>query len=214
MDSLRAERATEITSASSPSERRLFVELASTGGVVPCVRILRGKADARLMAITCVDLPAHRELLYHYSLGRDVLSLRARLQKPEAATASIAPIDAAAELMEHEVTEFFGVAFEGNPRKANMILPDGYTERPNPLSRRAGSLELRIGRNLANIVSTGATTSQSKRVAKARTGLGLAENPPLCGVACPGSCAAQDISDSCGTSSRHPGLKKGKGAGE
>jgi len=166
------------------------------------------------MAITCVDEAAFRELLYHYSLGSDVLTLRTRLWKPETTTASITTADPAAELMEHEITELFGVAFEGNPRGANMILPDGDTGIRHPLSRQQGSIEVRIDRNLANIVSTGATTQSSKRVAKVRTGLGMAENPPVCVLACPGSCATQDISDASGASSRHPGLRKRKGDGQ
>jgi NADH:ubiquinone oxidoreductase subunit C len=208
LDMLRAELDREIVSASAPSDRRMFVELSSGSAVTPCVKLLRERAGARLMTITCVDEPAFRELLYHYSLGGDVLTLRARLWKPDVTVPSIAPSDPAAELIEHEITELFGVTFEGNPRTKNMILPDGWTDVQNPLARQQGSIEVRIDRNLANIVASGATTSPSKRVAKVRTGLGLDENPPLCGTACPGSCATQDISDSSGASSRHPGLVK------
>ncbi len=212
LDMLRAELDGQITSAGAPSERRMFVELAAISAVRPSVRLLRERAGARLMTITCVDEPAFRELLYHYSLGGDVLTLRARLWKPDSSAPSITLADTAAELIEHEITELFGVTFDGNPRTKNMILPDGWTEVQNPLARQQGSIEVRIDRNLASIVATGATTTQSKRVAKVRAGMGLAENPPLCGVTCPGSCASQDLAYSSGTSSRHPGLAKKKGA--
>jgi NADH:ubiquinone oxidoreductase subunit C len=213
IEALKRAPGTEIVSASAPTGRRWFAEISSPAGLLPCVETLRGKAGARLMAITCVDEPAFRELLYHYSLGSDVLTLRTMLWKPDTVVASITPSDPAAELMEHEITELFGVAFEGNPRGANMILPDGDAGTRSPLSRQQGSIEVRIDRNLASIVSTGATTQSSKRVAKVRVGLGMAENPPVCGLACPGSCATQDISDASGASSRHPGIRKKKGDG-
>ena len=195
-----------LLSLSHPADNRWFLELDSQSAVQKAVEILASDPMARLITISCVDSPAYLELLYHVDSEHGIVTLRAKVWKP-ANGITISGIMPAAELIEHEITEMFGLAFEGNPRPDNMILSETQNEL-KPLRNRATSLETRMDGNVANIVEHGSTTAPSKRVMKSRSGIGMAENPPLCSVTCPGKNIVFEIAESTGTVARHPNLKK------
>jgi NADH:ubiquinone oxidoreductase subunit C len=196
-----------LLSISSPAENRWFLELEGAASVLQAVETLTKNFTARLITISCVDSPAFFELLYHIDVGNGVMTLRTKVWKPTNAISSIAHVMPAAELVEHEITEFFGLEFEGNPRPDNMILSDSQKEL-KPLRTKVSSLDTRMDGNVSNIVEHGSVTAPSKRVMKTRGNIGMPENPPLCSITCPGKSIVYEIADSSGTVSRHPNLKK------
>lgn len=200
----------KLHSVSCPRENRIFLELECRDGLIQAAEILAG-SKSRLMTMTCCETPAFYELLHHFDSGGKVITLRTRVWKPAAAFPSVAAIVPAAELIEHEITELYGIVFEGNPRRENMILADSQNEL-KPLRYRADTLETRIDGNVANIVEHGSTTAPSKRVMKAREGMGMPGNPPLCSVTCPAKNIVYEIAQSSGTAAKHPNLKKREGS--
>jgi len=198
-----------LLSVSCPRENRTFLELEGQEAVLQAAEVL-ARAKSRLMTVTCSEAPAYYELLYHFDSGGNVITLRAKVWKPLSAAPSVAGIIPAAELIEHEITELYGLVFEGNPRQENMILADSQNEL-KPLRYRADALETRIDGNVANIVEHGSTTAPSKRVMKAREGMGMPGNPPLCSVTCPAKNIVYEIAQSSGTAAKHPNLKKREG---
>jgi NADH:ubiquinone oxidoreductase subunit C len=201
----------EIISMAMPSEGRAFLELANPAALPQILRRLSDFHHARLITITCVESPAFHELLYHTDCGGAIVTLRVRLWKPDIMMQSAAQANPAAELIEHEISEMFGIEFEGNPRLANMILTDE-ASKFLPLRSKVSSLETRIDGNLSTLAEHGSTTAPSKRVMKSRSQMGMAENPPLCSISCPAKALAREIAEATGAASRHPGIRK-KGDG-
>jgi NADH:ubiquinone oxidoreductase subunit C len=196
-----------LLSISRPAENRWFLEIGDPSTIQSAIGMLARDFNPRLITISCVDTPAFFELLYHVDVEPGVVTLRAKVWKPINTIGSIACVMPAAELIEHEITEFFGLEFVGNPRPDNMILSDSQKEL-KPLRNKANSLETRMDGNVANIIEHGSTTAPSKRVMKTRGSIGMPENPPLCSITCPGKSIVYEIAGSLGTVSRHPNLKK------
>jgi NADH:ubiquinone oxidoreductase subunit C len=207
LNALKSALGKQLLSITSPSENRWFLELSNPAAIQPAIGILAGDFRAMLITISCVDAPAFFELLYHIEAENGVMTLRTKIWKPVNVIDSIATVLPAAELIEHEITEFFGLEFTGNPRPDNMILTDSQKEL-KPLRAKASSLETRMDANVSNIVEHGSVTAPSKRVMKTRGSIGMPENPPLCSITCPGKNIVYEIADSSGTVSRHPNLKK------
>jgi Ni,Fe-hydrogenase III component G len=196
-----------IVSVSMPSSNRCFLELGEMSGLPAAVKFLTEKYKARLMTITCFETPAYFEILHHMDVDGSVATLRSRMWKPANAIPSVAGINPAAEFIEHEIMELYGIIFDGNPRPDNMILTEEIAKL-TPLRGKVSQLDARMDTNIATIIEHGSTTAPSKRVMKVRSGMGMPEGPPLCPLKCPGKEIIFTIADDVGTVSRHPNLKK------
>jgi NADH-quinone oxidoreductase subunit C len=118
------------------------------GGRVPYVQV---KADAvaraarfvhddeelafdYLMYVTAVDYPDEDKLtlVYHYFSHRNALAAMVKVDVPRrgAAVRSIAHIYAAADWLEREVYDLFGVTFEGHPNLTRILTPEGFEGYP------------------------------------------------------------------------------------
>ena len=69
-------------------------------------------AGQRLLTMTCVDLGESFDLLYHFDLDLRMTHLRLTVPKGEAVP-SISGVYFAALIIENEVQDLFGIAFEG-----------------------------------------------------------------------------------------------------
>ncbi|MCX8176508.1 MAG: NADH-quinone oxidoreductase subunit C [Candidatus Bathyarchaeota archaeon] len=100
-----------------------------------------------LITITGVDLIKDNqfELFYHLNDGVNTFSLRIRVPRDNPNLVSIVDIIPGAVFYEREIYELFGVIFEGNPRKENFILSDGWPVDVFPL-RKDWSVEKIRGR--------------------------------------------------------------------
>ena len=101
---------------SAGAARRTCVEL-DPGDVKDAVRALHDEPTMRFVTIAAVDRGTDIDLLYTLSLGGGVVTLRARIPKETSRTETIADIVPAAELIEKEISELFGIAFSGHPRQ-------------------------------------------------------------------------------------------------
>ncbi|TLM97578.1 NADH-quinone oxidoreductase subunit C [bacterium] len=75
------------------------------------------------------------ELLYHFSGGAAVLTLRITLPYEHAVVDSICEIDLAAQLYEREAAELFGIEFTGAPSTDHLVLPDEWPVGVYPLRK-------------------------------------------------------------------------------
>jgi NADH-quinone oxidoreductase subunit C len=100
-------------------------------------RLLRDDADLAfdfLMYITAVDYPAEEKLTlaYHYFSYRDegTLLVKADVPRHGATVRSVAHIYAAADWLEREVFDLFGVTFDGHPNLKRILTPEGFKGYP------------------------------------------------------------------------------------
>ena len=75
------------------------------------------------------------ELLYHFSGGAAVFTLRVTLSYEHAVVDSICDIDMAAQLYEREAAELFGIEFAGAPNTDHLVLPDDWPAGVYPLRK-------------------------------------------------------------------------------
>jgi NADH:ubiquinone oxidoreductase subunit C len=78
--------------------------------------------EGRLSTVTAVcRKDGETELIYHYMLEGEAINVRARTRGKT--IASVAPVTKAAEWIEREIHDFFGVSFEGHPGLERLLRP-------------------------------------------------------------------------------------------
>ena len=86
----------------------------------------------------------------------------------------------AAEFIEHEVQEFFGITFQGNPRESNLILPDDWSAEEHPLAKEEPQ---HFGKSIKPIIGSilqdGSSVTLTDRIREAREKIGLPALPDL-----------------------------------
>lgn len=92
----------------------------------------------RLSTITAVDRRSGIELLYHLAINQEgaIVSVRVLVEKPEPAIGSLTDIIPAADWIEREIHEMFGVFFVGHPRLEKLLLPDDWPAGEYPLRKK------------------------------------------------------------------------------
>lgn len=92
----------------------------------------------RLSTITAVDQRSGIELLYHLAVNHEgiLISVRVLVEKPEPAIGSLTDIIPAADWIEREIHEMFGVFFVGHPRLEKLLLPDDWPAGEYPLRKK------------------------------------------------------------------------------
>lgn len=137
-------------SSSAPETHRLDVVIAPEN-LKKAVAAVLDSQWGYLSAITGLDHPdyltddtgakkvdpenGNLELLYHFSGGAAVLTLRVTLPYSEAVVDSICDIDLAAQLYEREAAELFGIEFRGAPSTEHLVLPDDWPDGVYPLRK-------------------------------------------------------------------------------
>ncbi len=91
------------------------------------------KHQARLSTMTAIALAdGETEIIYHYTLGQQAANIKTRTW--QGALDSIAPVTQAANWIEREIHDLYGVTFTGHPNLARMIrppqLPEGFFREP------------------------------------------------------------------------------------
>jgi NADH:ubiquinone oxidoreductase subunit C len=88
------------------------------------------------------DRPAHLsqpegsvEVLYHFSRGAALLTLRLSVRYSRPVLPSICDLVPAATLYERELIEMYGVRVEGTPDPARLLLPDDWPDGIYPMRK-------------------------------------------------------------------------------
>ena len=145
-----------VLSISNPETNRVDLVIAPEN-LKNAVAALLDNQWGYLSAITGMDHPEYDvdengvkrasaekgslELLYHFTGGAAVLTLRLTLPYESALVDSICDIDAAAQLFEREAAELFGIEFLGAPSTEHLVLPDSWPEGVYPLRKSFSGLK-------------------------------------------------------------------------
>lgn len=128
-----------ITDQSAPGDHRLDA-LLTADRLHAAVAALVAARWGYLCAITGLDPgpdTGELELLYHFSSGADVLTLRVRIPRVNAAIDSLYDIVPASRLYEQEIREMLGVDMRGLPDTGLLFLPDDWPVGVYPLRKDA-----------------------------------------------------------------------------
>ncbi|MFM7521102.1 MAG: NADH-quinone oxidoreductase subunit C [Planctomycetota bacterium] len=99
---------------------------------------LRDDGYDLLVDVTCVDYLEYRGAKHRYGLvyllaataDNRRLTVRVFLDDPAPTVASAAPVWPAANWLEREVWDMFGIRFEGHPDLRRLLLPEVFTAHP------------------------------------------------------------------------------------
>jgi len=121
---------------STRNERRAYVYIRRDG-IRDCVRVLFDQFGARLSTISAVDRNFKFDVLYHFTLDQQglVASICVSTPKQAASLDSVTDILPAANWIEREIQELFGIKFVGHPSPGKLLTSDDWPENEYPLRR-------------------------------------------------------------------------------
>ncbi|MFA6170182.1 MAG: NADH-quinone oxidoreductase subunit C [Candidatus Margulisiibacteriota bacterium] len=92
----------------------------------------------RLSTISAIDQRFGIELIYHLAINQAgvFISVRVMVEKPDLAIGSMIDIIPAADWIEREIHEMFGVFFVGHPKLEKLLLPDDWPSGEYPLRKK------------------------------------------------------------------------------
>lgn len=125
------------TTFAAPAPDRLDVSLPPED-LLHAVELLTEARWGYLSTITGLDLaPTENmlELLYHFSHGAAILTLRVKLPHQSPAIASIDKFAFIASVYEREIREMLGVEFIGMRDTSRLFLPDEWPQDQYPLRK-------------------------------------------------------------------------------
>ncbi len=91
-----------------------------------------------LVDVSCVDYLEYRGAKHRYGLvyllastsSNDRLTVRVFVDDPEPTVASVVPLWEAANWLEREVWDLFGIRFTGHPDLRRLVMPEEFTAHP------------------------------------------------------------------------------------
>ncbi len=169
-----ARRAPGLTGA-----RRVSVDLDAADVTEAAAAALRG-GRSRFMTIVAVDTGLDIELLYNFSVDGVVLTLRTHVAKEAAMINTITAVAPAAECVEKEISELFGMEFVGHARRTNLVLPDDWPAGKRPMRKPLiGDVLPQARASVENLWSGGTSIRVGPSSAVKREKAGLPRMPPL-----------------------------------
>ena len=164
------------------AERRVSIEV-NADDLKESVSTLLATYQPRFITLAAVDDGLDFELMYHFSVGGIVVTLRTVIPKETSQIKTISDIVPAAEFIEREVAELFGISFEGHPRNTNLVLPDDWPTKENPLGKPlAGRLPPQARGEVENLLSSGCAQIILEYDTERREKAGLPKLPSMAGA--------------------------------
>lgn len=124
----------KVLSIERASENRIYLPCEAQN-CFAVSKFLFGDVGCRFVIATCIDADDRFEILYHFSYDQTgcVISVKAFIRDREnPSIESIAPFLPAAEWIEREMHDVFGVDFKNHPNLERLILADDWPEGVYP----------------------------------------------------------------------------------
>jgi len=180
MATLKQELGEDLIEASSPRERRVFARIKPVA-LRKAVNIL-GKQypTLRFMTISVVDHGLDFEYLHLFHVDGAVLTLRSVKRKEDNTLESIADLIPAANFIEREAADLFGIKLVNSPQPEPLILPKEWPDDKRPLRKPLeGELPPQARPAAEALISMSCVAPVSTFMQKKREEAGLPRTPPF-----------------------------------
>ena len=168
----------DLISYSAPRERREYIRVKPTA-LIKAVKAFTEKYHPRFITISAVDNEIDMELLYHFDVDGKVVTLQTTFPKEMNEIDTITDLVPAAQFIEREVRDLFGVKFRNHPKPERLILPRDWPAENRPLRKaHEGVIPPSARLPVETLMSTGCLTTMSSYVKKRREKAGLPPTPP------------------------------------
>ena len=159
--------------------RRVSIDLEAADVKEAALAALRGERS-RFMTIVAVDTGLDIELLYNFSVNGVLVTLRTSVPKEAGAIETITSMAPAAEFIEKEISELFGIEFVGHTRRTNLVLPDDWPTGKRPMRKPlVGDVIPQARASVENLMIAGTSIRVGPSSAVKREKAGLPRMPPL-----------------------------------
>jgi Ni,Fe-hydrogenase III component G len=120
------------------SPRRIYATVAREDAQ-EIVRYCFRELGARFSVASGVDTRPGIEILYHMTFDREgvMITVKVMVAKPELEMPTFSDFMPAAEWIEREIHEMFGVNFAGHPQLTTLLLPDDWPAGVYPLRKKS-----------------------------------------------------------------------------
>lgn len=177
---LKQELGEDLIEASKPRERRVFARIKLTALRKAVNAMKRRYQTLRFMTISTVDHGLDFEFLYHFDVDGAVVTLRSEKRKEDNTLESIVDIIPAANFIEREIAELFGIKLVNHPKPQYLILTKDWPDDKRPLRRPLEGELPKQARPVAEaLISTGCVAPISAFMQKKREEAGLPKTPPF-----------------------------------
>jgi len=167
----------KIVKIETPIDRRVFLTVKEEDLEDAMKAVFDLSRETRFMTLSAVDEGLDIELLYHVDIKGIVVTVRVKVPKEEMEVLDISHIAPAAEFIEREIRDLFGLEFIGlKPEK--LVAPKGYEEKPlrKPM---VGILPPQARPIAEMLMETACSAPISKAMIRKREDLGLPGMPPI-----------------------------------
>jgi Ni,Fe-hydrogenase III component G len=177
---LQRELGEDFMEASKPRERRVFARIKPTA-LRKAVNAMKRKCQTlRFMTISTVDHGLDFEFLHHFHVDGAVVTLRSEKRKEDNTLESIVDIIPAANFIEREIAELFGIKLVNHPKPQYLILTKDWPADKRPLRRPLEGEFPKQARPVAEaLISTSCVAPISVFMQKKREEAGLPKSPSL-----------------------------------
>ena len=177
---LKQELGEDLIEASKPRQRRVFVRIKVTALRKAVNAMKRQYQTLRFMTISVVDHGLDFEFLYHFHVDGAVVTLRTEKRKEDNTLESIVGIVPAANFIEREIAELFGIKLVNHPKPQYLILTKDWPDDKRPLRRPLEGELPKQARPVAEaLISTSCVAPISVFMQKKREEAGLPKTPPF-----------------------------------
>jgi NADH-quinone oxidoreductase subunit C len=116
-------------------QQRVIVPVAKSFGALS---MLKDRGFDLFIDVTCVDYLEYRKAKHRYGLvyllastiNAERLTVRTFVDDPQPTVASVVPLWEAANWLEREVWDLFGIHFTGHPDLRRLVMPEEFTAHP------------------------------------------------------------------------------------
>lgn len=162
-------------------ERRIFVRV-KPAAIRRAVEALKSKyRDMRFITLSAVDNGLDMEYLYHFHIGGIVLTIRSVKPKEDSTLESIADLVPAANFIEREISDLFGVKLINHPEpEPGLVLTKDWPEDKRPLKKPfEGPLPSNARPVAEALISSSCVAPISAFVQRKREEVGLPKSAPF-----------------------------------
>lgn len=137
IDVLKTKLGNIIKDISQPRKRRIYLSV-DRDDVQQAARTIFFDMGGRLCTASAIDTRLGVEIIYHFYIEHTeyepmLVNLKTLAPKPDLVTKSVGAVFKAAEWIEREIAELFGVTFEQHPDPRKLLLADDWPEGLFPL---------------------------------------------------------------------------------
>lgn len=177
---LKQELGEDLTEASKPRERRIFARIKPTALRKAVNALKKQYQTLRFITLSTVDHGLDFEFLYHFHVDGTVVTLRTVKRKEDNTLESIVDLIPAANFIEREVAELFGVKLVNHPQPQYLILTKDWPDDKRPLRRPLeGELPPQARPAAEALISMSCVAPVSAFMQKKRKEAGLPRTPPF-----------------------------------